>query len=535
MKTVMKQAMIGRLLSVVLLVASSASATSRDFVHPGLLHDRADLERMTRLVQDNVYPAVESYQLLKKEPEARFDYRMRGPFDHIARDGQYAHTKAPSEDDCNAAYYNALMWSITHDVRHADKAMEIVRAYTAALKQIHGHDAPLCAGLQGFMLVNAAELMRYTYRKAQYANGWTEEDTRLTERMFREVFLPILTTFVEAAPYANGNWGGSVNKMRMAIGIFTDDEALYNAAVDYHLYSRDNGSLPNYIAESGQLQESGRDQAHCMLGVGVLAELAECAWKQGDDLYGALDNRLMKGYEYLSKVNLGYKDVPFKVWKDATGKYGNWLGMGEAAMGEFRAVFEIAYNHYTVRRGLTMPYTEKVLHRIRPEGAGWTCDNPGFGTLLFYLGNPEPAPRKGEIHEQLCDAWRGWTFATPSLQPEGDGWVLANAGLRMSKRGLMLDAATYPYIEVRFTRYPKGCRDGWLRLSYSVNSAPEYWTFYEKDAVRKEGDTFLFPLKGQRSNNGTLFTDKPVQVTLMLDFGQVERVGLQSITSKKEQ
>lgn len=59
----MKQAMIGRLLSVVLLVASSASATSRDFVHPGLLHDRADLERMTRLVQDNVYPAVESYQL----------------------------------------------------------------------------------------------------------------------------------------------------------------------------------------------------------------------------------------------------------------------------------------------------------------------------------------------------------------------------------------------------------------------------------------------------------------------------------------
>ena len=80
---------------------------------------------------------------------------------------------------------------------------------------------------------------------------------------------------------ANGNWGGSVNKMVMAIGIFCNDEPLYNQAVDFFYNSRDNGSLPNYIAETGQLQESGRDQAHCMLGVGVLAELAECAWKQG--------------------------------------------------------------------------------------------------------------------------------------------------------------------------------------------------------------------------------------------------------------
>ena len=506
---------------------------ARDFVHPGLLHSQEDLNRMKQLVIDRVYPAMGSFQLLCEQPGAKADYVVKGPFEHMARDGQYAATKAPGESDCNAAYYNALMWNITKEKAHADKAMEILRGYATTLKQIHGHDAPLCAGLQGFMLVNSAELMRYTYRQEEYANGWSAADTRLVEKMFRHVFLPVLTTFVEAAPYANGNWGASVNKMRMAIAVFTNDESLYDASVDFFYHSRDNGSLPNYIAESGQLQESGRDQAHCMLGVGVMAELAECAWKQGDDLYGALDNRIMKGYEYLSKVNLGYQDVPFKVWKDATGKYGNWLGMGEAAMGEFRSVFEIAYNHYAVRKGLAMPYTEKVLRRIRPEGAGWTCDNPGFGTLLFYLGEAEQAPCQGEIREQLCDAWRGWSFATPSLQPEGDAWVLANAGLRMSKRRVVYDAAAYPYIEVRFTHYPQGCKDGWLRLSYSVNSAPEYWTFYEKDAIRQGENIFLFPVKGHRSNNGTLFTDKQVQVTLMLDFGPVERVGVQSIVSKR--
>lgn len=101
---------------------------------------------------------------------------------------------------------------------------------------------------------------------------------------------------------------------------------------------------------------------------------------------------------------------------------------------------------------------------------------------------------------------QGWNFATPSLQPEGDAWVLANAGLRMSKRRVVYDAAAYPYIEVRFTHYPQGCKDGWLRLSYSVNSAPEYWTFYEKDAIRQGENISLFPVKGHRSNNGTLFT-----------------------------
>ena len=120
-----------------------------------------------------------------------------------------------------------------------------------------------------------------------------------------------------------------------------------------------------------------------------------------DNLYAALDNRIMKGYEYLSKVNLGYTDVPFEVWKDATGKYCNWQNMGEAELGKFRAVFEIAYNHYVERRGIAMPYTEKVLKRIRPEGIGWTCDNPGFGTLLFYLGKTNRFLLKGKFQNNL--------------------------------------------------------------------------------------------------------------------------------------
>ncbi len=527
---------IGRVILVAmtaLCVTLATSVTAREFNHPGLLHSTDDLERIARLVKENTYPSMGSYELLCRNHKSSFNYKMNGPYEHIARDGRYGRTKAPCENDCNAAYYNALMWSITGDVRHADKTMEILRGYGSTLKAIHGHDAPLCAGLQGFVLANAAEIMRYTYTCDKYTNGWSGQDTESIERMFREAFIPVLDRFVNSEPYANGNWGGSVNKMRLALGIFLNDEALYNNAVDFFLNSRDNGSLPNYIAPSGQIQESGRDQAHCMLGVGVLAETAECAWKQGDDLYGALDNRIMQGYEYLSKVNLGYGNVPFEVWKDATGRYCNWTTMGETGMGEFRAVFEIAYNHYVNRCGLQMPYTAKVLQRIRPEGEGWTCDNAGFGTLLFYLGEAEAAHVRGMICEQMDNRVAGWRLTTPEIRPVNGELLLTKSGIGMQKR-MVYNSERYPYIEVVFNHLPKKRNRAWLRLTYSVNSAPEYWTFRERDAVVAQKNRFVFAIPDHKSNNGTPFGSAERNITMLLDFGDVESVGIVTIKSLTE-
>lgn len=345
--------------------------------------------------------AMGSYKKLVADAKSSADYKMNGPFDIIARDGQYGKTKGACENDFLAAYYNALLYVIEGEEAHAQKAMEIIRAYSRELTRIDGHDAPLCAALQGAIFINACELMRYTK-----GSGWTKEDTKLSEKMFRSAFLPVLDEFERMSPYANGNWGAAVCKMRMAIGVYCDDKAQYQRATEYFLHGNDNGALPYYVTASGQCQESGRDQAHVMLGLGQLAEICEIAWSQGDDLYGALDNRVMVGYEYSSKANLGY-EVPFFTWKDQTGKYCNWSCLSNAALGQWRAVFEIAYNHYVGRKHLDMPYTAKVLgHYVRPEGAGFTCDNPGFGSLLFYQGtevdsiSSVPAPKQFLMNER---------------------------------------------------------------------------------------------------------------------------------------
>lgn len=515
-----------RFLLFIALLTCSVCANAKDFVHPGILHSTESLVRIRTLVKDNVYPSIGSFNKLKAEPEASFHYGMQGPFRFISRGGEYGYTKAPCEDDFNAAYYNSLMWVITKDKRHAVKAMEIIRAYAMTLERIFPNDAPLCAGLQGFILVNAAEIMRYTYSSSIYDGGWTMDDTKNTERMFRNVFLPVLTEFYATKPYTNGNWGIAVTKAKIGISVFLNDRNLYDEAVEFFYYGKDNGSLPNYIAESGQIQESGRDQAHCMLGMGCMAEIAEVAWNQDDDLYGALDNRIMRGCEYIAKSNLGY-DVPFFTWKDITGKYSNWQSLGHAGMAEFRAVFELPYNHYVERRHIAMPYTKMVLARIRPEGAGFTCDNPGFGTLLFYLGNGKNRPVDGRIYENFKESSFGWKFPSASFKlTDGKNMMLASSGTACSKKGIKYDAGTYPYIKVKIPHLPIKHRHDWFILSCNVMSAPEFWTFNEQDAQMTDGNVYVFHVAGTKSNNGTAFPNHTSNIAIYLDFGDTGYEGV---------
>jgi hypothetical protein len=108
------------------------------------------------------------------------------------------------------------------------------------------------------------------------------------------------------------------------------------------------------------------------------------------DLYGALDNRLLKAFEYAARYNLG-ETVPFTPHLDTSGRF---LAdhLSENFRGHFRPIYEMAFNHYAVLKGLPAPWTQKVVEKFRPEGAAAGADHPGFGTLLFALPPASPAP-----------------------------------------------------------------------------------------------------------------------------------------------
>lgn len=384
---------------------------ARKFVHPGILHTTKSIERMRAQIADKEYPAYGSFELLKSHHCSQADYQPFGPFEIISRDGEFRHTKSKMEQDFSAIYQNALMWVLTGEKAHAEKSLELLLGYAGTLKRIpETNDAPLLVGLEGSKIIYATEMLRHTYKKM------TVVQFNEISRMIREVFLPVMENFYHRKPYTNGNWGPIVTKAYMAAAILWDNEEMYDKAVDFYLHANDNGTIAHYISgNTGQIQESGRDQGHCMLGIGALATVCEIAWQQGDDLYSALDNRLMKGFEYVAKYNLGY-NVPFAVWKDVTGKYSNWTEISDKGRGRYMPVFEMVYNHFVIRKGMQMPYTEKVLQQIRPEG--YDRDQPAFGSLLFN----EARTKKNyvDLVNPFVDSHRSrWFFFSSACRPFG--------------------------------------------------------------------------------------------------------------------
>lgn len=365
------------ILLLLLILTGVKLKAQRAFIHPGILHSQKQFDYLAQVVQKKTLPVYNSYLLLKSDSHADANYKMNGPFKVISRDGVFAYTKSKMESDFSAAYLNAIMWMVTKESSHAKKSLEILEAYADTLSTIPStNDAPLLASLEGFKIIYATEVLRYSYK------GMSKNQLDKITKMIINVFLPVLENFYNTKAYTNGNWGAIATKTYMAAAIFLDNREMYKKAIDFYYSGNDNGTIKNYISgTTGQIQESGRDQGHSQLGIGAMATTCEEAFVQGDDLYAALDNRLLLGFEYVARYNLRDDNVPFVTWKDVTGKYSNWNTISTISRGKFIPIYEMVYHHYVTRKGLTMPYTSKVIQKIRPEG--YDRDQVGFGTFLF--------------------------------------------------------------------------------------------------------------------------------------------------------
>jgi len=350
------------------------------FIHPGILHTAEDLERMKQGVRKNLSPIAEGFEKLRSDPYSQLDYVAHTFGQEIGRNPS---VDFPAfDDDANAAYQCSLMAAITGDKRYAAIARNIVLGWSESLHTVSGADAVLMAGLGPFKLINAAEILR----------SLGELDNSSAARcaeMLKRAILPVIADF---APFANGNWDTAAIKTMLAIAVFCDDRVLFERALLYYLHGDGDGRLTHYIYENGQCQESGRDQQHTQLGLAHMGDACEIAWNQGMDLYGAEDNRLLRGFEYTAAYNLG-DEVAFKPDVDRTGKYRHTVN---SPRGSLRPVYEQIYAHYHVRRGLATPAVGRAVDKLRPEGAARGADHTGFGTLL-YVRAPSNAARKAPL------------------------------------------------------------------------------------------------------------------------------------------
>ena len=280
------------------------------FVHPGMLHTTSDLEFMKTKVLAGESPWKEAWNQLKSSEIASLDYKPT-PF-KVVSNGPYNKPDNGGKEfvrDGAAAYTMALQWYVERDKAYAEKAIEIFNAWANTLDSVVNHNRQLKVGTAGIKYLNAAEILKYTYK------GWKTKDRKAFEKMVANIWYPVIKDWT---PRYNGNWDAANGQTLMCIGIFLDRRDIFDSACQQLTDGDTNGSIKNYFYENGQCQESGRDQQHVQMGIAFLSCAAEIAWKQHVDLYGAFDNRLYKGFEYTAKYMSG-EEVPHV-------QYVTWFG-----------------------------------------------------------------------------------------------------------------------------------------------------------------------------------------------------------------
>jgi len=418
--------------------------TDRGFIHPGCLNSQADFDRVKAMLAVGNDTITKAYNILKNNAYAQANVATY-PVETVIRGGS-------GENYMNAArgaamaYQNALCWKISGDAGHAKNAVNILMAWANGCKDVSGNtNMSLAAGLYGYEFANAAELMRdYT--------GWSANDFNTFKKWMMTIWYPKSIdflrrrhdTWLNSANSSIGpcpghywsNWGLCNTLNVMSIGILCDDPYVYNQGLSFYKYDQVgtfktsrtspiiNDGLTEFIGnlvpdlkddargpygKLGQMQESGRDQGHALMALGLSVDVCQTVWNQGNDLFAYMDNRLAAGIEHVAALNFGgvaSSDMPWtSYWyhdcRTAVSNSWQMTGDNTGGLGGWRPYWSRILGHYEGIKGVRMRYSEMADSIVGIDAGGGNYgqtsggfDHLGFSTLMCKRPaiSPEMAP-----------------------------------------------------------------------------------------------------------------------------------------------
>ncbi|MFD3656761.1 alginate lyase family protein [Streptomyces sp. NPDC058620] len=366
---------------------TAQAAAPASFTHPGVLVSRPQLD----FVRERVLAGAQPWK-------GAYDQMLAGKYASLARTarpravvecGSYSnpnHGCTDEREDAIAAYTLSLAWFISKDSRYAQKAIQIMDAWSGVIKDHTNSNAPLQTGWAGSSWPRAAEIIKYTY------SSWPNSGRFGT--MLRDVYLPEVIN----GSHSNGNWELSMTEAAIGIAVFLEDRSAYDKAVTKfrgrvpaYVYVTADGSLPKAAPGSGLdtrdeivrywqgqstfvdglTQETCRDLTHTGYGVSAISHIAETSRIQGQDLYPEIADRLRHALGLHAKYQLGAA-VPSSLCggslKDALGP-----------------VTEVGFNALHNRMGYAMTNTQALTEQRRPAASNnlfvaWET--------LTHAGNP---------------------------------------------------------------------------------------------------------------------------------------------------
>jgi hypothetical protein len=359
--------------------AERAASVSAAFRHPGVLVGKRQLAFVRARITEGAEPWTTAYEAMRTSDLASLGWQPKPwPVVECGSNSTPNHGCTDERNDALAAYTHALLWNLTDEEAHAQKAIEILDAWSATLTGHTNSNAPLQAGWSGASFARAGELMKHTY------DGWAPARVERFAAMLREVHLP--QVLVDRRPDHNGNWELIMMDAAVGISVFLDDRESFEAAVDIwqrrvpaYFYLESDGPLPVPPPDGtkdtsdelidywhgqtrfvdGLSQETCRNFGYVGWGIDATSHVAETARLQGIDLYANVRERVTKALEFHAKYDLG-EEPP------------DWLcgGAKERSLGP---TLEVAFNHYHNRAGDRLKRTERLLQTpgVRPTGANY--------------------------------------------------------------------------------------------------------------------------------------------------------------------
>ncbi len=331
------------------------------FHHPGALLNADQIALLKTKIGQGAEPWASALRATKASSFASLGYTAHPYANVICGSGSASPDGScdAEKSDSAAAYTDALVWALSGDAARAQKAITIMNAWSAVLKRHSDSNTRLQCGWVGTLFARAAEIIRHT------GAGWSVADVDRFAAMLRNPYLPNL---IDGAVEPNGNWELSTADALIQIAVFLDDRPSFEQAlflwrrrVPAYIYLKSDGPRPITIPGQsatwygpqawvdGFAQETCRDLTHTQWAFGAMINAAETALIQGVDLYAEESRRVLAGLELHAGFLIGLP-LPAGI-------------CGAVRSKALQPMWEIAYNHYASRLGMSLPNMKQLIQK----------------------------------------------------------------------------------------------------------------------------------------------------------------------------
>ncbi len=345
------------------------SAQARAFTHPCVPTTLAELDTIKANLDKQ--PWKSGYEGLLGDWHSLLTYNMGGPFELVSRNPHINLTHW--RNDMVAIYNMARLWYFTGNEAYAQKAHDILIAWATVNKTYTGQESGLDLGDYAIAYAGGASILRGTWP------GWTAADTATVKNWFGNVLWA--GSSAQYHTLGPANKGALCMASGLALATFCDDTEKFNFLIDQFRASASSG-LRNTLP-IGEMGETGRDAGHAYGDLKSKTLIAEIAWKQGIDLYGEMDNRLLAVGEYYAR-NTYIFDNPFVPYGTIDWTY---YENAEGPYNAARDAFYMLQNAYKNRKGLPTPWIDRKMEQQGVDGGNFM-----FAKTADFTTATPPAP-----------------------------------------------------------------------------------------------------------------------------------------------